>query len=291
MTDFRLGDLASSHLEKVIKKVFLVLIFTFWTIFQLDYKSYFRLRQTCREVKEFIHNSRNISVHMEGIYALQLDWNDLLKSWALCCYKQFANIKVDGLYAVRLEMLVPPGQLIASVLSDQMLDFEKLYDYLEMNRITCDQLQMAELRLSKEQCATLLKLLKPVNIRLHSQESDLFEAVFQSKTLVGVFSFTFNCLGSGYRLRLIGAIDGMTDTIYFYFDEISEYCEDVALFGECGRRGTETALHICRRGNLCGNGKSSRFAPENTSGKSKLNPRLFIATFPDSMLPICSKPS
>lgn len=61
------------------------------------------------------------------------------------------------------------------------------------NRITCKKLFMQKTTCTVEQCEALLNILKPVAIFLNSEESNRFEALFQSKTLVTcILHFWFN---------------------------------------------------------------------------------------------------
>lgn len=84
ITVFPLNTLDRHLLERVFTKVSpLIILFPIRT-FQLDGNSYFRLQQTCRDVKEFIQKNKNICVHLRDSrqrrWLLNLD-SDLLGSF------------------------------------------------------------------------------------------------------------------------------------------------------------------------------------------------------------------
>lgn len=68
---------------------------------------------------------------------------------------------------------------------------EKFCDVVKRYRITAETVQCDDDKITwtTEQCAKIFLALKPVNIELNSQESDRFEALFQSKALVDLTLF------------------------------------------------------------------------------------------------------
>lgn len=74
MEVFRLLDLEQQLLEKVITKVGLLLSIYLFSllIFQVTEKSYFRLRETCSGMDEFIKASTNISVRLDRHFRFRL---------------------------------------------------------------------------------------------------------------------------------------------------------------------------------------------------------------------------
>lgn len=148
-------------------------------------KSYCRLQQTCRDLAEFIRNNRNISVksHRTLFYGNRED--------------ELSDIDKEGMYAVRFDCLHLPGQLISfSIVLRYFLDeysFETLCDFLREYRITSDTIAWGQSpKLDKEQLVTIFNILKPVTMLVRSFESNRFEALLQSKTIV---SFTGFCSG------------------------------------------------------------------------------------------------
>ena len=111
MTDFPLIELHRILLEKVITKVFLLIFCVHKIFFQLKDKSYFRLQQTCRGVREFIHSCRKISVHMESItFASVKDFycHDSVAQFSLRTIGQKWLVDADSLYGVRLKSINLP---------------------------------------------------------------------------------------------------------------------------------------------------------------------------------------
>lgn len=63
--------------------------------------------------------------------------------------------------------------------------FEEYREFLKKHRFTCEELFLGQGGdITKEQCVTLLKLLKPQKICLMSEGSSWFEALLEAKELV-----------------------------------------------------------------------------------------------------------
>ena len=85
---------------------------------------------------------------------------------------------------------------VTSCIISEVMEFEQFCEALKRYRITTVQLVMHSdrtMRLTREQCATLIELLKPVSVRLDSTESTRFEALLvnDSLELVDIISFSF----------------------------------------------------------------------------------------------------
>lgn len=106
-------SLTPMHLEKVVNKVSLFSLFSsIKIIFQLQEKSYFRLQQTCRDMNEFIQNSRNISVRVERHLELHYTRTDDL--WQLRSDRRDRTrkqvcIDVKSICGVRLSSIQLPA--------------------------------------------------------------------------------------------------------------------------------------------------------------------------------------
>ena len=66
--------------------------------------------------------------------------------------------------------------------------FEEVCECLKRNRITARWVLLSQIGLIREQCVTLLRILKPAKVVMNSEGSDRFETLLLSKTLVGLFS-------------------------------------------------------------------------------------------------------
>lgn len=193
MDVFRLADLDTFLLEKVITKVFIYLFLLSYEIFQLEGKSYFRLQQTCREMKEFIRKNRNISVYVDDIVFLELIGSSCQfhSTGSTMKWRAKKLFDMEGLYGTRLRGLHTPGGFDGLFPDEAANECEPLCDALKKNRITCDYLDIEKSEFTTEECVTLLDIVKPAHVELYSYESKRFEAVLQSKTLASWFLYIY----------------------------------------------------------------------------------------------------
>ena len=94
-------------------------------------------------------------------------------------------VDVEAIYGTRLETLGIYRQFI--FLSKKCVSEENFglsCNFLDKCQITCSQLDMKKTNWTKEQCQAIIQLVKPVKILLASLDSDRFEALFQSETIV-----------------------------------------------------------------------------------------------------------
>lgn len=135
-------------------------------------------------MNELIQNSRTIYVHIGGEYVLQN--KGIL--FELYCESHTLDepVHIEGYYGTRLEVLTTP-------VSIKERNFERLCEYLKKHRITCGELLLHDSIWRREQCATLIKILKPVKVDLLSDEEqgDRFEALLNCTTPVRVVYFKF----------------------------------------------------------------------------------------------------
>lgn len=89
------------------------------------------------------------------------------------------EIEDDALYGIRFSSL----ECLPESLED--FKFDTLCDILKKYRITASAAAMHRTQLSKDQLVTILNILKPVWISLNSRGSNRYEALLQSKILVG----------------------------------------------------------------------------------------------------------
>lgn len=66
--------------------------------------------------------------------------------------------------------------------------FEEVCECLKRNKITARWVLLSQIGLTREQCVTLLRILKPAKAVMNSEGSNRFETLLLSKTLVGLFS-------------------------------------------------------------------------------------------------------
>lgn len=78
MSGYPLFELNPSFLAKVISKVTFFHYFPL-LYFQFNLKNYCRLKQTCREISEFIENNRKIKIYVRGCLSLRRDYDGSLE--------------------------------------------------------------------------------------------------------------------------------------------------------------------------------------------------------------------
>ena len=139
-------------------------------------------------VTEFIRSSHNTSVHLDGSFILE----DTKHSWELRSSDSIlAKVDVDALHGIRLRTLFSPffnGCYSDGQETDSNKALENLCTILKKNRITSRTAGILMLTWTTEQCLMLLKILKPLEVILDSEESIRYEALFHLKQLV---SFNF----------------------------------------------------------------------------------------------------
>lgn len=163
-----------------IRSDLLYFIFNPGKIFQTKEKSYFRLQQTCHGVNEFIRSRKNISVHIYWLLLFQWEKNEA--SHIFCggrTLDRMVEIEDDALYGTRFRSLE------YSLESLEDFKFDTLCEILKKYRTTASAAAMHRTQLSKDQLVTILNILKPVWISLNSRGSNRYEALLQSKILVG----------------------------------------------------------------------------------------------------------
>lgn len=140
-------------------------------------------------VTEFIRSSHNISVHLDGSFILEDTGSG---SWELRSSNSIlSKIDVDALHGIRLHTLFSPffnGGYSDGQETDSNKALENLCTILKKNRITSTTAGILMLTWTTEQCLMLLKILKPLEVILDSEESIRYEALFHLKQLV---SFNF----------------------------------------------------------------------------------------------------
>lgn len=198
MSPFQLLSVDDNMLEKIIEKVFYPHIIKFIvekSIFQLQPKEYFLLQQTCRGVKEFILSTRNVSIWLWGEYYITFK-KDKKSQWQLYCCRNGLALKLKNLevfYGLRLATMISPGKQSCAYLFllyyflGANKEYEQLYNSLKNYRITCDEIHINGEEWNGEQCAAIVKVVKPSRVVLYNRELtvvDFEEIFFHSKTVV-----------------------------------------------------------------------------------------------------------
>lgn len=184
-------------------------------MFQLEWKSYFRLQQTCRDVEELVRTSRsirNITVPVDYDFFLRTVLNTPLR---LCCGYHSESI-YESPYGVRFTRLTVefdksqcnsncsnyPGVLSPWVYLSESI-FENYCNSLKKYRITCREVNLSRPScLTKEECVTLFNILKPVDVNMYSRGTNQMEALLETKTLVSFYFLSFTRKGNCQTVNL-----------------------------------------------------------------------------------------
>lgn len=179
----------------------------------MEGKSYFRLQQTCRDMKEFIHTNRHISVYADESFSLEYNTDSC--SWKFGIHENPPiigkydpgyryNVDIEVLYGTRLKRVGLRGQLFIFHFYPPILDLKKDFDtlctFLVKSRITCEDLNIRSWGDSNEVLETVLEIVKPTRAGLDIRESNGYEALLRSKTLVCFIPFSYQILFSEKRL-------------------------------------------------------------------------------------------
>lgn len=186
---FPLFQVPPALLEKIFTKVpFLLLIL--YRLLQFESTSYFRLQQTCRAVEEFVRTNRNIKnipVCYRGLrnFFSITGVHGYLRLWSEYFMFNGNTVDTESPYGVRFSGFKIQRLQSNNHSSDISEDFENYCSLLKKYRITCTEVKMEQpICLTKEQCVTLLNILKPVDIHLYSIGSNRYEAFLEARGLV-----------------------------------------------------------------------------------------------------------
>lgn len=186
MAVFSFSKLPPTLLEAVISKV----LFPYFIllVFQLDLTSYPRLQQTCRAMRDLPRNNHRIKVYSEKELSRGVEVeDDGRRGHVSICSKfiHFVGVQFSSFGIPRSLFIFNSSQVLflAFCLDDE--EFESNYKELKEHRITCNRLEFERrIILDTQRCVQLLNILKPSNIKMDSEYSNLFEALFQAKQRV-----------------------------------------------------------------------------------------------------------
>lgn len=103
------------------------------------------------------------------------------------------HIRPETLYSTRLGTICSLEWAALSFYNKQNEEnpeaFKEFCISLKKNRVTCDRMILKDMIFNAEQCAQLIKTLKPTHVEMNSRYTDRFEALFRAKTLVWVISY------------------------------------------------------------------------------------------------------
>lgn len=173
--------------------VFIVLI----KIFEAEWKSNFRLRQTCKYLKKFIETTSGITVRVKGQFHVRVQDDTSLKLELSRVYMNYymglsdiqessvkdVPIDIESCYGTRLHVLYFPSNCGGET-------WITFCDLLKKLRITCDEAIVPSSFCTAEENAAAINILKASKIYLRPDDEtydyDNLEAIFSCRTLVSL---------------------------------------------------------------------------------------------------------